>query len=192
MSYESEQALGVADGQGSLVCCSPWSCKESDMTERLNWTELKSESGFVTHSSHHRGRKWQFTPVLLPGKSTGEGSLVGYSPWCCKESDTTQHARNASHHDHLFSPLSTLTTLEFWQLSLPHLLSENQHTLQVPPPLTVISLKVITFVGISDPVTHSGFSNLVVCHNGWRRLKKTNKTQPRAIKSTFMGVKHRH
>ena len=28
-----EQALGVGDGQGSLACCSPWSHKESDMTE---------------------------------------------------------------------------------------------------------------------------------------------------------------
>ena len=28
------------------------------------------------------------TPVLLPGKSNGERSLVGYSPWSCKESDT--------------------------------------------------------------------------------------------------------
>ena len=34
--HEFEQALGVGDGQGSLVCCRPWSCKESDMTERLN------------------------------------------------------------------------------------------------------------------------------------------------------------
>ena len=34
--HEFEQALGVADGQGSLVCCSPWGRKESDMTERLN------------------------------------------------------------------------------------------------------------------------------------------------------------
>ena len=25
--------LGVGDGQGDLVCCSPWGCKESDMTE---------------------------------------------------------------------------------------------------------------------------------------------------------------
>ena len=30
------QALGVGDGQGSLVCFSPWGRKESDMTERLN------------------------------------------------------------------------------------------------------------------------------------------------------------
>ena len=35
-----EQVPGVSDGQGSLVCCSPWGHKESDMTERLNWTEL--------------------------------------------------------------------------------------------------------------------------------------------------------
>ena len=34
--HEFEQALGVGDGQGSLVCCSPWGCKESDTTERLN------------------------------------------------------------------------------------------------------------------------------------------------------------
>ena len=35
-------------------------------------------------------RKWQPTPVLLPGKSHGWRSLVGYSPWGCKESDTTE------------------------------------------------------------------------------------------------------
>ena len=34
--HEFEQAPGVGDGQGSLVCCSTWGCKESDMTERLN------------------------------------------------------------------------------------------------------------------------------------------------------------
>ena len=38
--HEFEQAPGVGDGQGSLVCCIPWGCKELDMTERLNWTEL--------------------------------------------------------------------------------------------------------------------------------------------------------
>ena len=34
--HEFEQALEIGDGQGSLVCYSPWRCKESDMTERLN------------------------------------------------------------------------------------------------------------------------------------------------------------
>ena len=34
--HEFEQAPGNGDGQGSLVCCSPWVRKESDMTEQLN------------------------------------------------------------------------------------------------------------------------------------------------------------
>ena len=37
--HEFQQAPGVGDGQGSLVCCSPWGQKELDMTEWLNWTE---------------------------------------------------------------------------------------------------------------------------------------------------------
>ena len=35
-------------------------------------------------------KQWQPTPVLLPGKSHGWSSLVGCSPWGCKESDTTE------------------------------------------------------------------------------------------------------
>ena len=31
--HEFEQALGVGEGQGTLECCSPWVCKELDMTE---------------------------------------------------------------------------------------------------------------------------------------------------------------
>ena len=34
--HEFEQALGDGEGQGGLVCCSPWGHKESDTTERLN------------------------------------------------------------------------------------------------------------------------------------------------------------
>ena len=34
--HEFEQALGVGDGLGSLVCCSPWSHKELNRTEQLN------------------------------------------------------------------------------------------------------------------------------------------------------------
>ena len=35
-------------------------------------------------------RKWQLTPVFLPEESHGQRSLVGYSPWSQKESDTTE------------------------------------------------------------------------------------------------------
>ena len=44
-------------------------------------------------------RQWQPTPVLLPGKSHARRSLVGYSPWGHKESDTTEHL-----HFHFLSP----------------------------------------------------------------------------------------
>ena len=44
--HEFEQVPGVSDGQGSLACCTPWSCKEQDtgVTE-LNWTESFKKKG---------------------------------------------------------------------------------------------------------------------------------------------------
>ena len=40
---EFEEALKIGDGQRGLACCNPWSCKELDMTEQLNWTEYSVE-----------------------------------------------------------------------------------------------------------------------------------------------------
>ena len=48
-------------------------------------------------------RKWQSTPGLLPGKSHGQRSLVGYSPWGCKELDTTERL-----HFHFLSLVAQL------------------------------------------------------------------------------------
>ena len=47
--HEFEQALGAGDGQGGLVCCSPWSHKESDMTgaTEMNSTELSRVSSTI-------------------------------------------------------------------------------------------------------------------------------------------------
>ena len=39
---ESEWIPEVVDGQGGLACCNSWGCKESDKTERLNWTDALS------------------------------------------------------------------------------------------------------------------------------------------------------
>ena len=49
--HEFEQAMGVGDGQGGLACCSSWGHKESDITERLNWSELKTCS-IIQFSKH--------------------------------------------------------------------------------------------------------------------------------------------
>ena len=46
--HESEQAPGVGDGQGGLVCCSPWGYKELDMTEQ---TEEKQQQIICSISS---------------------------------------------------------------------------------------------------------------------------------------------
>ena len=45
--HEFEQALGAGDGQGSLVCCSPWDHKESDRNEWLKWTELNWNNSWM-------------------------------------------------------------------------------------------------------------------------------------------------
>ena len=43
--HKFEYTLGVGDGQGSLACCSPWGRTDSDVTERMNWTELTEQAG---------------------------------------------------------------------------------------------------------------------------------------------------
>ena len=46
-------------------------------------------------------RKWQPTPVFLPGKFYGQRRLAGYSPWGRKQLDTTEHTA----HTHMMQSL---------------------------------------------------------------------------------------
>ena len=117
--HEFEQPWGDDEGQGTLVCCSPWGCKELD-TQLRDWTttggkdlreiRIISETSLVTQwwriclqcrkcrwlqfdpwiRKIAWRREWQPTPVFLPGKSHAQRSVVGYSPWGCKESDATE------------------------------------------------------------------------------------------------------
>ena len=48
------------------------------------------DPGSITGSGRPWRRKWHPTPILLPGKSHGQKSLVGYSPWGRKELDMTE------------------------------------------------------------------------------------------------------
>ena len=50
-----------------------------------------------------RRRKWQSTPALLPGKSHGQRSLIDYSPWGRKQSDTTERLHFPFQVGHNFS-----------------------------------------------------------------------------------------
>ena len=57
--HEFQQALGVGDGQGSLVCCSPCGCKESDTTGWLNWR------GCITYTVCHTFHVWKMVIMAL-------------------------------------------------------------------------------------------------------------------------------
>ena len=65
---------------GGLVIKNPPAPQETQETRviSLDWEDS-------------RRRKWQPTPVFLPREFHGQRSLVGYSPWDCKESDTHTH-----------------------------------------------------------------------------------------------------
>ena len=80
-----EQALGSGDGQGSLVCCSPWSLKESDMTQVLNnrnsntslcCTVFSHSVVFYSLQPHGRQPTRPRSPWGSLGKNTGVGCHV--------------------------------------------------------------------------------------------------------------------
>ena len=57
-------------------------------------------------------RKWQLSPVFLPGESHGQGSLVGYGPWGLKELDMTV----ITHACMYMQPLPVIW--DFWRAGL--------------------------------------------------------------------------
>ena len=63
--HESEQTLGVDDGQGALACCNHWCQKGLDTTERLNQTELKLVSLVIKNPPAKAGDKRD--EALIPG-----------------------------------------------------------------------------------------------------------------------------
>ena len=60
--HEFEQTQGVSEGQGSLVCCSPWGHREFDVTQRLN-------------SSNNILRAWGSLKVLVPKENNCVGRI---------------------------------------------------------------------------------------------------------------------
>ena len=85
--HEFEWTPGVGDGQGGLVCCSPWGHKELDMTEWLNWCWERLRAA----GEEDRGPDAWITNLMYMFEQTlrdseGQGSLVCCSWWGCKES----------------------------------------------------------------------------------------------------------
>ena len=92
---------GKSHGRRSLVGCSPWGRKESDMTQQLRFH----------FTFMHWRRKWQPTPVFLPGESQGRGSLVGCHLWGRTESDRAEATQQQQQQQHrkLYTPLISVS-----------------------------------------------------------------------------------
>ena len=71
--------LSLSKLQGMVKDREAWSATVHGVAKNLAWL-----------NDWIQRRQWQPTPVLLPGKSHGQRSLVGCSPWGCSESDTTE------------------------------------------------------------------------------------------------------
>ena len=104
---EVQSTMGVGDGQGGLVCCSPWCHKELDTTEWLNWSELNWPTpvflGFPCGSAGKESSCNVGDLGLIPGlgRCPGEGknyplqysglqNSMDYCPWTHRELDTTK------------------------------------------------------------------------------------------------------
>ena len=73
-------------GPGKLTLSLSWFCYLNHWKGGQNLNKFLS----VLIWYHIQRRQWHPTPVLLPGKSHGWRSLVGYSPWSHEDSDTTE------------------------------------------------------------------------------------------------------
>ena len=83
---------GEGDGNplfsSTLAWKIPWA-EEPGRLQSMGSLRVGHHFTFTFHFMHWR-RKWQPTPVFLPGESQGRGSLVGCRLWGCTESDTTE------------------------------------------------------------------------------------------------------
>ena len=80
----------------------------------------------------HWRRKWQPTPVFLPGESQGQGSLVGCRLWDCTELDTTEVTWQQQQS--ILSPSQPLTVCSLWR-DYPCVLRSMEHTVQMVLPI---------------------------------------------------------
>ena len=82
------------DPCGSSDCLRRWHCLYCSLPWYHRWQRIYLQCdrpGFDPWVKRiPQRREWQPTPIFLPGESHGQRSLVGYRPWSCKESDTTE------------------------------------------------------------------------------------------------------
>ena len=97
-------------------------------------------------------RKWQPTPVFWPGEFHGQRSLVGYSPWVRKDSDTTEWL--------------TLDTLDITLMCLDptHIFQCSSNTILIQWIFNIAHIMVRTLLSDKNAVFHVDVS---FCHINW-------------------------
>ena len=94
--WQLDKFITLAEPAGNfralcLIFTVNWCSLEFSIVLYLLWHPWEKLSGCLSSSKWlGRRRQWHPNPVLLPGKSHGQRSLVGCSPWGRKESDTTE------------------------------------------------------------------------------------------------------
>ena len=116
--HEFEQASGIGDGQRSLVYCSPWGHKDSDMTEWLNWTEV-DYTMVVVHGIFQARVLEQFAISFSGGSSqprdqTWVSCIIGrhFTVWATREVYNMVEIR------YKFKPVCLKSETFWWLLTL--------------------------------------------------------------------------
>ena len=92
-------------------------------------------------------RKWQPSPVFLPGKFHGQRSLVDYSPWGCKESDMSECTHTHTHTLLCQAKWSTVGSCP-WKTVSPHLRGFGKFYSSVSREVVVNTIKVCAGPGM--------------------------------------------
>ena len=111
----------IGEGNGTPL---QYSCLENPMDGGAWWAAVHGVAKSRTRLSDflslftfmHWRRKWQPTPVFLPGESQGRRSLLGCSPWGRLESDMTERLPFTFHFHALEKEMATQSSVLAWRI----------------------------------------------------------------------------
>ena len=128
-------ANASGEGNGTPL---QYSCLANPMDGGAWWAAIhgvaksRTRLSDLTSTFMHWRRKWQPTPVFLPGESQGRGSPVGCRLWDRTESDTTEATQQQQQQQKYYTGEWRLVTNKSICLTLMRLTSSTPH--HIPPP----------------------------------------------------------